>query len=625
MDLFSRLVRNGTKLLLAAFLVTLLLPANLSLASGTFSDIGETYADTIQYLQEKSVVKGYPGNLFRPEKSITRAEFIKILLKNYDFDPDTITEYSYHYIDVPEDFWFAPYIQRAFELGILDDKKAIYPNEPITRVEAAKYVLHLLGVALPHTYNESEWTLSYKDVRFDMWYAPIVLYAQSYGILGPLDPTDTDYFRPFKRLTRGEATQLVYNTDVYLYGSEVMDGYVETDETSATITPDYTISNTTLSDGTTTYEIPHFDTFLDIWTRIHEDFYYDENVDDEALMYQVLEGMMEALNDPYSIFMDPPESEDFDDTLNGIVSGIGAQLTDTEDGVTIQSFLQDSPGEEAGLKINDVITAVDGVDVTGMTAEDAAELIRGDADTPVQIIVSREEELTPLTYTITREVLNYSYISGEVIKNGILYIDINLFDDLSWIDFTQTVTDLIEEEEDYEGMIIDLRDNGGGYLDSVFSVIGHFIPYGHAAFFIKYSENESSLYLSQGDGEFADLPIVILTNENTASAAEIIAIALKEKADAILVGKTTYGKGTVQSLIDYEDGSSIKLTTAEWLSPEFHSIDEIGLSPHYDVDLTDEDVALDQDPQFDKALEVLREEIEYRRDAEKYTWELQGK
>jgi len=167
-----------------------------------------------------------------------------------------------------------------------------------------------------------------------------------------------------------------------------------------------------------------------------------------------------------------------------------------------------------------------------------------------------------------------------------------------------------------------LRDNGGGYLDSVHSVIGHFIEYGHAAFFVQYGENESSLYLSSGEGELAGIPLVILTNENTASAAEIMAIALKEKADAILVGKTTYGKGTVQSLTSYADGSSIKLTIAEWRSPEFHSIDGIGLSPHYDVDLTDENIAMGEDPQLNKAIEVLRNEIEEHRDAEEYTWDL---
>ena len=618
MDLFSRLLRSGTKFLFAALLMTVLLPIQIPFASATFSDLGDTYADTIQYLQDKEVVKGYPGNVFLPERSITRAEFIKILLKNYGFDPDTVTTYSNHYIDVPKDLWFAPYIERAFELGILEDKQAIYPNEPITRVEAAKHVLNLLGVSLPRILNESEWTLSYKDVRFDTWYAPIVLYAQNYALLGPLDPTDTDYFRPIQKLTRGEATQLVYNTDLYLYGNQIIDSTVETEETG----PVYTTTYSTVTNGAVTYDIPNFDIFLDVWTRIHEDYYGHDNLDDTALMYEALEGMMEALGDPYSVFLDPPASTEFDNILTGTVSGIGATLFETENGVIIQSFLQDSPGETAGLRVNDVITGVDGVDVTGMSASDLGGIIRGDSGTTVQITVTRTDELAPLTYTVTREVLNYSYVSGEIIKNDIMYVDINLFDDMSFIDFTQTVTDLMEEDPEYTGMIVDLRDNGGGYLDSVHSVIGHFIEYGHAAFFVQYGENESSLYLSSGEGELAGIPLVILTNENTASAAEIMAIALKEKADAILVGKTTYGKGTVQSLTSYADGSSIKLTIAEWRSPEFHSIDGIGLSPHYDVDLTDENIAMGEDPQLNKAIEVLRNEIEEHRDAEEYTWDL---
>lgn len=616
-------MRRGAPFVLAALLMTAFSSVPISSASTVFKDLGTTYAETIQYLQDKGVVQGYPGYFFYPEKSVTRAEFIKILLKNYGFDPDTITTYSNHYIDVPENYWFAPYIERAFELGILDDKQAIYPNEPITRVEAAKHVLSLLGVSLPRVLNESEWTLSYKDVRFDTWFAPIVLYAQNYGLLGPLDPTSTDYFSPIQKLTRGEATQLVYNTDIYLYGNQIMDSSVETEE----VGPVYTTTYSTVTNGSVTYDIPNFDIFLDVWTRIHEDYYGHDNLDDEALMYEALEGMMEALGDPYSVFMDPPASTEFDNVLSGTVSGIGATLFDTDEGVIIQSFLQDSPGEEAGLKVNDLITAVDGVDVTGMSAADLAEIIRGEAGTEVQITVERTDRTAPLiyTYAVTREVLNYSYVSGEIMKNDIMYIDINLFDDMSFIDFTQVVTDLKEEDPEYTGIIIDLRDNAGGYLDSVHSVIGHFIEYGHAVFYIQYSENENSLYLSTGDGELTGIPLVILTNENTASAAEIMAIALKEKNDAILVGKTTYGKGTVQSITSYADGSSIKLTTAKWLSPEFHSIDGIGLSPHYDVDLTDEDIDMGEDPQLDKAVEVLQNEIEEHRDAEKYTWYLQDK
>ncbi|MFA6435646.1 MAG: S41 family peptidase [Candidatus Gracilibacteria bacterium] len=619
MNLFSRLMRRGAPFILAALLMTVFLPAPISSASTPFKDLGTTYAETIQYLQDKGVVQGYSGFLFSPEKSITRAEFIKILLKNYGFDPDTVTQYSNHYIDVPRSMWFAPYIERAFELGILDDKQAIYPNEPITRVEAAKHVLSLLGVSLPRVLNENEWTLSYKDVSYDAWFAPIVLYAQNYGLLGPLDPASTDYFSPVQRMSRGEATQLVYNTDVYLYGNQIIDSTVETENG-----PIYTTTYSTVTNGSVTYDIPNFDIFLDVWTQIHENFYGHDNLDDEALMYQALEGLMEALGDPYSVFMDPPASTELDNVLTGTLSGIGATLFETDEGVIIQNFLQDSPGEAAGLKVNDIITAVDGVDVTGMSASDLGEIIRGDSGTTVQITVKRTGTTAPLTYTytVTREVLNFSYISGEIIKNDILYIDINLFDDLSFIDFTQTVTDLIEEDPNYTGMIVDLRDNGGGYLNSVHSVIGHFIPYGQAAFFVEYGENASSLYLSTGNGEFAKLPLVILINENTASAAEIMAIALKEKADAILVGKTTYGKGTVQSLTSYADGSSLKLTIAEWRSPEFHSINNIGLSPHYDVSITDENIAMGQDPQLNKAIEIMKREIEKNRDAEEYTWDL---
>ena len=188
----------------------------IPLAQAEFSDTEEnTYQDSIEYLQEKGVVEGYDGQ-FQPEKQVTRAEFLKMLLANYQVDPNTVEFRSYPYTDVPEDAWFAPYVQRAYEINLLNDKAELEPHKSITRVEATQLILNLLGIPIPRLIHEQNWTLSYKDVRYDAWYAPTILYGDLYNLIEPLDPENSDYFRPLKRLTRGEATKLLFNMDVFL-------------------------------------------------------------------------------------------------------------------------------------------------------------------------------------------------------------------------------------------------------------------------------------------------------------------------------------------------------------------------------------------------------------------------
>lgn len=570
--------------------------------ASSFTDIeGAFYENEINYLEEKAIIQGYNGGQFRPEQATTRAEFLKMLFANYRFSPDEVTIFNYPYTDVPEDSWFAPYVQRGWEIGILENKSELHPHETLKRIEGAKLMLNLLGIPIPRIIHEEEWPLEYRDVRSDMWYAPTVLYATSYGLIDPYNPDDIEYFRPLKPLTRGESAKLLYNMDAFLYGSEILTNYADLEEQVFG----------SFGEDAVQYEIPHLDLFVDVWNRLHTDYYHSEDIDAEQLVYEALKGMIDELDDPYSVFFDPPEASDYHDYLEGELSGIGAQVTETDEGVIIQAFITGGPAESSGLRVNDLITQVDGVDVQSMGLQDVINLIRGETDTDVTLTVTREGVNGTLEFTITRAIIDIGYLAGELIGDAI-YIDINLFDSLSFIDFTQTVTALMEENPNANGFIIDVRGNPGGYLESAKSVIGHFIPSGEAILFMNYGPNHGEIHLSTGKGEWADYPIVILIDEGSASAAEIVAMVLKEKKDAVLVGKTTFGKGTVQEIIYYLDGSSLKLTIAEWRSSKFHSIDGMGLSPHYDVDLTHENILAGEDPQLEEAIEALQIEIEER-------------
>lgn len=581
------------KYLLTALLLSQLFLIPLSRAD--FSDIiDDRYADTIQYLQEKDVIQGYENGNFLPGQAVTRAEFLKMLLADYKIDPSTIENRSYPYNDVPPDSWFAPYIQRAYEIGLIPNKSEFNPSENITRVEGLQMILNLMGIPVPRLMHEEEWVLNYRDVRFDAWYAPAVYYGEIYDLISPLDPENPEYFRPLKKLTRGEATELLYRMDVFLYGSQLVNDFAELEEQ--------------LFGEEITYDIPHLDIFLDVWNRLHTSYYDRDLLDENELIYSAMEGMINSLNDQYSHFMPPDETLGFTNYLEGELVGIGAQLTENDEGqIVIHSFISGGPAENSGLHINDRIMAIDGVDVTENTIEDITNLIRGEIDTSVTITVQRRNEIELTDITIIRAVVDVGYLSGKMIDNAI-YVDINLFDSLSFIDFTQTIQPLIDANPNFEGFIFDLRDNPGGYLDSLESMLGHFIPYGHPLVYVIYEENHAAFHMSQGKGEWAGHPIVILINEESASASEIMALVLNEENNAVLVGKTSYGKGTVQEIIRYVGGSSLKITVAEWRSPNFHSINEIGISPHYDIDLTLDDLEAGKDPQLSAAITALHQE-----------------
>lgn len=564
-------------------------------------DAENPYAKAIEYLQKKGVIKGYGNRQFQPDRSVTRAEFVKMMMKNTHEitmgpdqpNPSTLKTFTHPYQDVRNDLWYAPYVQEAWDLGILEETEQFEPGAILSRVEATEWVLRLLGRPLPRVIKKEYWPLDFKDVKPRNPFAAAVLYGMQTHIIAPLEP-EKKYFRPLRQLTRGEAANLLYRADLYVLGTQILDGSAELQA-----------------------QIEEFDLLADVWNRLKLRFYdpeiHDQGVTDlEQLTYGAIKGMVQELGDEYSVFLEPVESEAFEGSLQGTFGGIGAEVEEEPAGVIrIKNFLIGSPAEASGLQVNDRIVMVDGVDVRGKSAGEVVTFIRGEIDTPVDITVEREGFFQTITYTLTRALIQLDYLDAKMIDNA-LYVDINLFTQLAFIDFTEAVRPLVEQNPNMSGFILDVRDNPGGFLESAKSILGHFIPNGHSLLYVKTAKDHVQLHLSTGEGEWRDYPIVILINGESASASEIVAMTLKEKARAILVGETTFGKGTVQEIVNYTDGSSLKLTIAEWLSPKFKSINGIGLDPHVVVPFTDEDRAAGRDPQLEKALEVLEREAKKR-------------
>jgi len=349
-----------------------------------------------------------------------------------------------------------------------------------------------------------------------------------------------------------------------------------------------------------------FAPFWEAWNIVHSEF-VDQPLDDVALMRGAIRGMMEAVGDKQTFYMDPVVYETETSALSGEYEGIGAFVDTTGEYLSIISPIEGSPAEAAGLKPGDLIIAIDGVDMTGTAPEEARQKVIGPAGTTVTLSVAREGQEEPLEFIITRAKITIPSVTGKMLENDIAYIDINQFGDKTTSELNTTLEELLPQNP--KGIIIDLRNNGGGYLQTSIEVASEFIDKG-VILYEQYGDGTRDTYNALGNGRATDLPIVVLVNEGSASASEILAGALQDYERAKLVGVISYGKGSVQQWIPLSgENGAARVTIARWLTPDERLIDGVGLTPDFIVELTEEDAAAERDPQLDKAIEVLLELI----------------
>ena len=342
--------------------------------------------------------------------------------------------------------------------------------------------------------------------------------------------------------------------------------------------------------------------FWEAWNIVHHQ-YVDQPLDDVALMRGAIRGMMDAIGDKQTFYMDPIVYESATSELSGEYEGIGAYVDTDGDYLTIISPIEGSPAQAAGLRSGDQIIAIDGVDMTGVDPEQARQKVIGPAGTTVTLTVAREAESEPLEFVITRAKITIDSVTGRMLENNIAYIDINTFGDNTTRELGAVLDELLAQNP--QGIIIDLRNNGGGYLHTSVEVASEFIDEG-VILYEQYGDGKRDVYNALGKGRATDLPLVVLVNDGSASASEILAGALEDYERATLVGVLTYGKGSVQQWVPLSnDQGAARVTVAKWLTPKERAIDGVGLTPEFIVELTEEDIANERDPQLDKAVEVL--------------------
>lgn len=351
-----------------------------------------------------------------------------------------------------------------------------------------------------------------------------------------------------------------------------------------------------------------FAPFWEAWNLVHQN-YVDQPVDDLALMRGAITGMMDALGDKHSSYMDPKNYADANQNLEGEYEGIGAYVDTTTKYLTITSPMPDSPAEKAGLKPGDQIVKIDGEDMTGIDAGAARLKVLGPAGTTVHLTVLREGEKDLLEFDVVRQKITVASASGKMLDGDIAYIQVTTFGDKTTAELLATLKELMDQKP--KGIILDLRNNVGGYLQTAIEVASQFVGKG-VILYEKYGDGSRDSYDAIPGGLATDesLPMVVLINEGSASASEIVAGALQDDGRAKLVGVTSYGKGSVQNWIPLSgDNGAVRITIAKWLTPKERTIHEIGLTPDVEVKMTEEDYANKLDPQLDKAIEVLMDMI----------------
>lgn len=348
-----------------------------------------------------------------------------------------------------------------------------------------------------------------------------------------------------------------------------------------------------------------FAPFWETWDIIHEQ-YVDQPVNDLTLMQGAIEGMLSSLGDPHTSYMSPEEFEQANESLEGEYEGIGAWVDITGEYVEIVSPMKGSPADQAGLQPKDRVIAIDGVDMTGIPGDLVLQRILGPAGTDVTLTIKRGEEIFDVT--ITRAQITVPTVDYEMLDDNIGYIALYNYGQNSTQQLRIALRDLLAQNPD--GIIFDLRDNGGGFLSTAIEVVSEFIGEG-IVMYEQYGNGDTFSYEAIPGGLATEIPLVVLVNGGTASASEITAGAIQDFGRAPLVGVTTYGKGSVQNWVALADNAGgVRVTIARWLTPNGTQIMNQGLEPEYIVEMTQEDYDEGRDPQLDKAIEVLKSLID---------------
>ena len=347
-----------------------------------------------------------------------------------------------------------------------------------------------------------------------------------------------------------------------------------------------------------------FSLFWDAWRVIQEEYASPEPLDFKAMVQGSIKGMVDSLGDPYTTFMSADDTKIFLDDIAGSFSGIGIEIGVRDEKLQVIAPLEGTPAEKAGLRAGDHIVKINEDTFTSdLSIDEAVTLIRGPEGTTVLLSIMREGWEEPRDFTVVRAIISIPSLKLEFKENGIAYLKIFQFSEQLRSDFEDIEGDIFKSSDK---IILDLRNNPGGFLHIAVDIAGWFLERGDVVVIEDFGPSqEQEAHKARGNAHLRDKTVVVLINGGTASASEILAGALRDNRGILLIGEKSFGKGSVQELKELKDESSLKVTVAKWLTPKGNLIAELGLEPEVKVEMTNEDFDAGKDPQLDKAIEVL--------------------
>ncbi len=350
----------------------------------------------------------------------------------------------------------------------------------------------------------------------------------------------------------------------------------------------------------------NFQQLREAWDLLQQK-YIVQPIDPAAATRGAIRGLVESLGDPYTVFFDPQEAQEFREEIDGTFEGIGAEIGIKDDALVIIAPLPQSPAERAGLLPGDQILLIDEAPTTEMNLDEAVRKIRGEKGSAVVLTIRRTSEQVAREVAITRDAITVQSVRLTTREDGLASVQVAYFGPKTVAEFREIANALVVQKK--KGMLLDLRSNPGGFLDAAVDVASFFVQKDGVVVVEKFRDDSTKEYRSDRVPLLQDMSLVILVDQGSASAAEIVAGALQDYQIGTVVGTGTFGKGSVQEVETLDDGSSIKVTVARWFTPKGRTIDATGIQPDITVERSEEDIAANRDPQLDRAAQELLQRI----------------
>ncbi len=523
--------------------------------------------------------------------SVTRADFLRASIQTLHIPLNTTVQLQYRR---PIAVSLQPYVKTALFYKALPFGNDLSLGQSITRGEAVEILAALTKMKPQHSY-----AASYTDVSSDTTLRTAVQIAIENGWMAP---QSTTIFGVDQALNGADARALLLAATLSSLPSTRSSASSVSSASARSLPKITTSSSSSVPAITIRFQknqqvaLPNQDMLQSVWQLLNDQYLYPEKIDGQEASYRAMEKLVESLNDPYTMFLRPLPAKEFQDQISGQVTGIGAQVEYKDNILTIVAPISGSPAEKAGIKPGDQVLSADGVSITNIGFLEAVSKIRGPKGTSVKLHINRGG--TELDIVVKRDVITLPEIDVSY-QGSIAVVRLAQFGETTDRDLRKILTEVASHHP--TGLILDLRNNPGGLLHAADVVVSNFVPKDSVVAYIEARSGETFEKTKSDPTIDANVKMVVLVNKGSASAAEITAGALQDYKRATVVGEQSFGKGTVQQILEFRDGSELKMTIAEWLTPLKRKINKIGVTPDVVISSTDA-----RDDQMLKALDLLR-------------------